>query len=319
MIVAPGLVLLGNLRSPIFTERYTSYAAPSIGILVGVTLASIPMIWVRKRKHDTRLAQVVSWIAVLMLAGMSLYKLPAQTPDFAPRRQIYREMSALSPEDAALYVTHIDPNGNETQLMDWYLAPHIFDNRTDSVEAAAESRYVWFVTNEWFDEVARNQFNTLAETHRVELVLGDCKPEWCYLAQLMVAPPQREAIYFGDNIGFHGADTELTDDSLNALLWWSVDTQTTEDYSISLQLLDSSGALVTQLDRQINPPDAVNEIPTSQMQPGNSYIDWRELPLPDGLHGDFTLQVVVYRWQDNIRLTLPDGRDTLHIETITIK
>ena len=320
LIIAPGLVLLGNLRSPIFTERYTSYVAPAIGILAGVTLASIPTVWLRKRKNDARMAHIVSWIAVLIIAGMSLYRLPTQTSDYPPRRQIYREMSSVSPENASLYVTHTDPNGNETQLMRWYLEPHIFDNRVDTVDEAVASRYVWFVTNEWFDEVARNQFNSLAETHRVERVLGDCKPAWCYLAQLMVAPPQREAMFFGDALGFHGADVEVTDDTLQALLWWSVETQPAQDYSISLQLLDSSGALVTQVDRQIKPPDFEDEIPTSQMQPDNSYIDWRELPLPDNLaSGEYTLQLVVYQWQDNTRLTLPDGRDTLHIETITIE
>jgi hypothetical protein len=320
LIVAPGLVLLGNLRSPIFTERYTSYVAPAIGILAGVTLASIPTVWIRKRKNEAHLAQIVSWIAVLVVAGMSLYRLSTQTPDYAPRRQIYREMSAISPENAVLYVTHIDPNGNETQLMQWYLASQILTNRVDTLATAAESRYVWFVTNDWFDETVRSQFNILAATHRVERVLGDCKPAWCYLAQLMVAPPQREATFFGDTVGFHGTDIEVTDNVLQALLWWSVETQPVQDYSISLQLLDSSGTLITQLDRQIKPPDFEDEIPTSQMQPANSYIDWRELPLPDDLaSGDYTLQLVVYQWQDNLRLTLPDGRDTLHIETITIE
>ncbi|MDQ7026528.1 MAG: hypothetical protein Q9P01_15715 [Anaerolineae bacterium] len=78
--------------------------------------------------------------------------------------------------------------------------------------------------------------------------------------------------------------------------------------------------MVIQLDRQIKPPDFEVEIPTSQMQPDNNYIDWRELTLPDNLaSGDYTLQPVVYQWQDNTRLTLADGRDTLPIQTIVIE
>lgn len=319
MLVAPGLVLLINLRAPVFTERYTSYTAPSIAILVGIAIAAIPAVWLRKQENDARWATIVSWIAVFIVAGISLYTLPTQITEHAPLRHIYREMTTMSPENAVLYVTHLDIDGNETELMRRYLAPEIFNNRADAIDTAAESRYVWFVTNEWGDDNARNQFNQLTITHRVEAVIGECKPAWCYLAQLMIAPPNREATVFGEVIGFHGADIEITENTIEALLWWSVDFQPRQDYSISLQLLDSSGVLVTQLDRQIKPPDFEDEIPTSQMQPENSYIDWRELSLPDNLASDdYTLQLVVYQWQDNTRLTLPDGHDTLHIQSIVI-
>jgi hypothetical protein len=319
MLAAPGLVLLVNLRLPVFTERYTSFTAPSIGILVGATIAVIPAVWLSKHKSDERHANLVSWIVVLIIAGISLYNLPTQIPERAPRRHIYREISAVSPENAVLYITHIDPNGNETELMRRYLAADIFDNRVESIDEAAENRYVWFVTNDWFDDSVRQQFAMLVQSHRVEQVIGDCKPEWCYLAQLMIAPPQIEPIVFGDSLGFHGADVEITTSTIEALLWWSVDEQPTQDYSISLQLLDSSGTLVTQVDRQIKPPD-FDEIPTSQMQPDNSYLDLRELQLPVNLaSGEYLLQLAVYQWQDNTRLTLPDGRDTLLIQNMSIE
>jgi hypothetical protein len=218
-----------------------------------------------------------------------------------------------------LYITHIDPNGNETELMRRYLSADILSNRVETIAEAAENRYVWFVTNDWFDDSVREQFDVLVQTYRVEQVIGDCKPEWCYLAQLMVAPPQIEPVVFGDSLGFHGADVEITTSTIEALLWWSVDEQPTQDYSISLQLLDSSDTLVTQVDRQIKPPN-YDEIPTSQMQPNNSYIDLRELPLPENLaDGEYLLQLVVYQWQDNTRLTLPDGRDTLLIQNISME
>jgi hypothetical protein len=319
MLVAPGLVLLVNLRLPMFNERYTSFTAPSIGILVGATIAVIPVIWLRRRKSHERRANLVSWIVVLIIACISLYNLPTQIPERAPRRHIYREMSAVSPENAVLYITHIDPNGNETELMRRYLSADILSNRVETIDEAAEKRYVWFVTNDWFDDSVRQQFDGLVQSHRVEQVIGDCKPQWCYLAQLMVAPPQIEPVVFGDSLGFHGADVEITTSTIEALLWWSVDEQPTQDYSISLQLLDSSGILVTQVDRQIKPPD-FDEIPTSQMQPDNSYLDLRELQLPANLaRGEYILQLVVYQWQDNTRLTLPDGRDTLLIQNMSIE
>jgi len=320
LIIAPGLVLLVNLRTPIYTPRYTAYAAPAVGIIIGATLATIPLIWPRKRKVDVSIAHATSWIAVIVLAGISLYTLPNYLPVRVPLRHIYREMNQLSPAGTVLYTTHIDPDGTETDQMVRYLAPAIFENQAATLDEAIAARYVWFVTEHWFENATRVQFQQLAETHRVQQVVGDCKPEWCYLAQLMVAPPQREPTLFGDIIGFHGADVTITDKAIHALLWWSVNGQPTQDYSISLQLLDASGALVAQVDRQIKPPDFDHEIPTSQMQPDNSYIDARDLLLPDGLPaGEYMLQLVVYRWQDNTRLTLPDGRDTLPLQKVRIE
>ncbi len=90
------------------------------------------------------------------------------------------------------------------------------------------------------------------------------------------------------------------------------------DYSISLQLLSSSGALVAQRDGPIN-QFGVRVFETSQLEPGQIYIDHRTLALPADLSaGEYALALVVYQSWDGVRLRLPDGRDQLILDFITI-
>ncbi|MCC6615834.1 MAG: hypothetical protein IT320_20355 [Anaerolineae bacterium] len=81
------------------------------------------------------------------------------------------------------------------------------------------------------------------------------------------------------------------------------------DCAIGLYLLDGSGALVAQADGPINHYDHAI-VPTSQMQPGQIYIDYRALDLSEDLPpGDYTLMLAVYQPWDGVRLTLPGGAD----------
>jgi hypothetical protein len=139
------------------------------------------------------------------------------------------------------------------------------------------------------------------------------------LAQLLVAPPNREAQFFGDEIGFLGADTTWEDENtLQVLLWWTVDERPQQDYSISLQVLDANGTLITQADGAISPPGSSEIIPTSQMQPGGNYLDERILSLPANImQGEITVQLIVYDWQTNERLTTSQDGDRLILHSIS--
>jgi len=306
LLVSPGLVLLINTQAPIYTQRYTSFFAPSVAIVVGAALAALPARW--------------HWGGLILVCGMSLSTLPHHLPVRTPYRDIFTEISSSAQPDDILFVQHPIGDTFRGDQLDRYIAPQLLDNHTSSLEAAMQARRIWFLADDWFDTAVQSTFRTLETRHRLQQVIGDCNPDWCYLAQLLVAPPYREAIYFGETIGFLGADIlPIEDEKLAAMLWWEVGTQPQHDYAISLQLIDANGRLVAQLDRQIQPPD-FEEIPTSQLQPHNNYVDWRELQLPSDLPaGDYTLQVVVYQWWDNQRLLLPDGRDTFKLDTITIE
>ncbi len=335
LMVSPGLVLLLNTQMSIYTVRYTSFIAPAVAICAGAAIAALPF---RAR-----------WGVLIGLFAVSLIGVPDNVTDecypnvdtpqclfgavglrhYIPERITYRdifgEVSEQYQPGDALYVYQ---RGTEDALRDQfrrYLPPGLLDNEVASIAAAVDERRVWLFQNIWSgnDPRIEAEFALLTETHRVAYVAGECTRHWCYLAQLLEAPPRDEPLSFqnasGDNVlDFLGSDiTEQTADSLSVRLWWQVETTPARDYAISLQLLNDSGALVAQLDRQIQPPGADSPIPTSQMQPETFYLDERVLSLPDELsNATYHLQLVVYQWWDNTRLTLPDGSDAYRLQSV---
>lgn len=313
LLVAPGMLLLANLRTPLFTTRYISFMAPALSLVVGLALA----VWLPHTKNWRRPA---IWLGVIALCAANLYSLPSFVPQRVPFRDLFTQVNHLmQPDDVLLLQHHREDNFLEDQYSR-YLAPELRANRVFSLEEAQAARRVWFVSDMIFDAAYEPLFDSLESSHRVMRVIGDCTRAWCYVIQLMQAPPMREPVYFGETIGFLGTDLEpLEDRQLSALLWWEVGQPPQADYSISLQLLREDGSLISQVDRQIQPPDALDVIPTSAMQPGGNYIDWRVLEIPpDVPAGRYRLQVVVYQWWDGQRLPLLDGSDSYLLDTLEI-
>ncbi|MBK8032694.1 MAG: hypothetical protein IPK17_25085 [Chloroflexi bacterium] len=153
----------------------------------------------------------------------------------------------------------------------------------------------------------------------MQQVLGQCDRTWCYLAQLMEAPPLSEPIAFGEQMQFWGADLDrLTDTTLDLRLWWRVDQTPDRDYSIAVHLLNPAGELIAQSDGPIQ-HYGTEILQTSSLQPGRIYIDHRQLSLPtDRLDGGYSLRLVVYQWWDGVRLAV-DGADSYVINTITLQ
>jgi len=312
LILSPALVLIVNLQATIYNVRYTSFFIPAIGLTIGVIIASLPA---------GKIGRWINWLILIILCAVSLYNLPGYIPVRTPYRYIFTDVSEHYQPGDALYAL---PLYEELYLEDQYqryLPPELLENREFEMDAVRDSRRVWFISNFFLNDDVQAEFRALESTHRVWYVAdrSECSQEYCYVAQLMLAPPFEEAIYFGETIGFLGADiTPIENNRIETILWWEVEATPEADYSISLQLLAADGSLVTQVDRQIMPPD-YDEIPTSQMQPGGNYIDERILEIPENLaNGDYQLQVVVYQWWDGTRLTIPDGSDAIEIDTITI-
>ena len=87
-------------------------------------------------------------------------------------------------------------------------------------------------------------------------------------------------------------------------LFWRASARTTEDYVISLQLIDNDGRLVAQTDGQ--PLDG--RYPTSHWQEDESIADSRSLTLPaDAAPGAYELRVIVYRYPSLERLRVADS------------
>ncbi|MCS7003172.1 MAG: hypothetical protein NZ518_10030, partial [Dehalococcoidia bacterium] len=100
--------------------------------------------------------------------------------------------------------------------------------------------------------------------------------------------------------------------SLPVALTWRADRAMNEDYTLTLQLLDASGAMVAQLDRQpVN-----NTYPTTFWDPGEIVIDRYRLPLGAVKPGSYQL---IAAWYDRAVRRLPvNGADALVLGTVTI-
>lgn len=314
LTVSPALVFAVNTQITIYNLRYTSFIIPAVGLLIGVILASVP---------TARFGRWLNWLLLIAVCSISLYNLPSYIPDRIPFRHIFADVSTHYENGDAMFALPLSQELHIEDQYDRYLPDALVDNRIFNLSDSQNYRRIWFIATDFLGDNTQSYFNLLEATHRVFYVAknSECSNEYCYIAQLMLAPPNDNPEFFGETLGFLGADIEpITDNQLPVLLWWMVDETPTEDYAISLQLLAEDGTLVAQVDRQIDPPDEnFGEIPTSEMQAGGNYIDWRVLDLlPDLPAGDYNLQVVVYQWWDGVRLTTADGSDAIRIRTITI-
>lgn len=315
LIGSPGLVLLVNIEAPIFTQRYISFFTPAIALALAAPLASLSL----PKSQPHRRAAAVRWAAVALVFTLSLAELPAYAPNRTPWREILGFVTVhAQPGDALLFSTpELTPY--KLDQMARYLPPELLANQAETAAEAQAARRIWFLNDAWFNPNIRADFEVIEGSHRVFRVSGDCTSDWCLLAQLMVAPPNREAQYFGDVLGFMGADASWQDETtLRLLLWWMVEETPLRDYSISVQVLDASGALITQSDGALTPPGSEGAIATTQLQPGGTYLDERLLVFPARpAQGEVRLQLVVYDWQSNERLTTSANRDSLPLPELS--
>jgi hypothetical protein len=310
-IGAPLVYLIANLVAAVYAPRFVSHAVVGLGLAVGAALLIRP----------TRLR--LTGLSVFVV--LNLLAFPTQFPERTPYRSIFTELSRQAREGDVLYMLQAGENDG---FVEWqvshYLPVHLQTNRVDSVEQAAPARRVWLITSDLFSDQVGQVFAFLEPTHPVQSVIGDCHRYWCYVAQLMEAPPLAEPLIFddpdtGNVLPFWGADIDRADsEQIDTRLWWRVEEPPTRDLSFGLHLLDANGALVAQNDGPIEHYGS-STVQTSNMQPETIYIDFRSLTLPPDLPpGEYVLTLAVYRPWDNVLLTLPDGSERLVLKTITI-
>jgi hypothetical protein len=302
----PVVALLLNLVAAVYSPRYVAYLTLGLALALGAALAAIPIRW--------------RTLALTVFAALSLWGFSSQLPVRVPYRDIFNAMSAEAQPGDIVYLRHADEDDN---LVRWhlntYLSPLFTIIEDGDLNMAESARRVWFLTSDLFNDDVKADFARLEPTYPVQTVIGQCNWAWCYVAQLMEAPPLDEPQIFGDEIAFWGADVDsVTDDQINTRLWWRVEEAPLLDYSIGLQLLNADGALVAQHDGPIQHYGA-ETVQTSGMQPGKIYIDFRSLALPPELsEGEYALWLTVYQPWDGERLLLPDGSDHLLLESITV-
>lgn len=306
-VAVPVIALVLNLVMAVYAQRYVSYLAVGLALACAAALGSL-----RPR--------LFRWGALAAFIGLNAWALGGQLPVRVPFRDLFTAMSAQA---AAGDVVYFRRGGEIDNFVLWqaraYLSPEFEIILDHDLAAAQAARRAWFVTSEWFDPEVRADFERLEVTHPLQQVLGQCDRAWCYLAQLMEAPPQAEPTQFGGVLPFRGADIDsVTAQTIQVRLWWQTKTPILLDYSIGLHLLDGAGNLVAQSDGAIQHYGA-ETVQTSRMQPGRIYIDYRTLELPPDLpDGTYQLALVVYQSWDSARLTLPDGTDSLPLAAVEL-
>lgn len=309
---ATAITFTANLVAGVYAPRFVSHAAMGLALAVGAALLIRPSRW--------RLTATGAFLA------LNLFMFPTQYPaDRIPYRDLFHELSAQSqPGDVLLQVQGGEIDG----FVDWQIAHYLPDYlqaaRTSDRAQTAGARRIWMMTGDLFDPQVEADFNALEPMHPVQTVIGNCDRAWCYIIQLMEAPPLSTPLIFRDADGAHevpfwGADVDrVTETEIGTRLWWRVAEPLDQDYSFGLHLLDTNGILVAQNDGPIVHYGA-EPVPTSTMQVGRLYIDFRSLPRTASLApGEYHLALVVYQPWDGARLTLPDGADHLVLQTLTL-
>jgi hypothetical protein len=321
-IGVPTIALALNLIASVYTQRYINYLSVGLAMAVGAGLViSGELLQKILNRRDNKNATTISVFVLVGFVVVSLWALPSQLPtDRIPYRDLLKSLSAAAQAGDVIFFDHADNNDNFAQ---WqyrhYLTPELLDNAVSNKARATDARRIWHITSHWFEEEVRANFADIEWTHPRQGGFGNCDLNWCYLIQLMEAPPWDEPTVFGEDVAFWGIDVDGVNwNEIQARLWWRVEQVQELNYSMSLQLLDATGGLVAQVDGPINHYDT-EVVETSQLEPGRVYIDHRAIPLPPDLQpGEYRLALVVYQSWDGVRLILADGSDTLMVQTITM-
>lgn len=301
----PILALTANLIVAIYAQRYVSYLSLGLALVIGAAIAALPRF---------------RWIALTGFIALNLLTFTSHLPVRTPLRDIFTAISLNSQPGDVVVFEQAELADN---LVRWhvneYLEPSLqrIEDRDNFNPSAA--RRIWYITANLLNEDIQQSFHEIEVTHPVQQVLGDCTRSWCYVAQLMEAPPSDTAAVFGGVMPFYGADVDaVTPDAVNLRLWWRTDETIPLDYSVGIHLLNQDGLLIAQTDGPIQ-HYGTETIQTSAMEPGKIYMDVRTLALPENLPaGDYSLNLIVYQPWDGARLTKEDGSDILQIDRITL-
>jgi len=301
-VLVPALLLITNLFAAIYTQRYISYISVGVAIAIGAALAQFPS---RIRAY-----------ALVGFVGLNLWMLPSQLPIRPPYDVLLRQVSDAAKSGDVLLLNRA--GGPLNWQIEHYLSTDLQQNMYTDFEEALSKRRIWYTTSDWVNPEVRALFDQIQRTHPLQRVIGDCNIHWCYLMQLLEAPPLEQPIDFEDNIKFWGIDIDdVTPQEIRSRLWWRSEQTPTNEYSIGLYLLSSNGTLVAQTDGPINNFGA-SRVLTTQLEPDTIYIDYRWMALPPLQPGQYQLALAVYRWTDNMRLKLSNGTDLLMLDKITL-
>lgn len=228
----------------------------------------------------------------------------------------------------------IDSGCCDGHWYEWDYATRLyFPNGLDFVTDPTGYRRVWYVFNNLHYNAATREKVTSGRLERAFYGTAG------FMFRLYELPPDVEGIPFANGMRFHGMD--LLDESgyrylkgplvvkhegetIRMRLWWSVDHAPEFDYSIGTYLMFGK----TILDQVDGPPQLVDlgyppnpqPLETSRWQPGQYYVEEREVYLPALSGRSVNLWMALYQWWDGTRIPAPGVQEDLllHLARITV-
>jgi 4-amino-4-deoxy-L-arabinose transferase-like glycosyltransferase len=304
----PVIAFTINTVAAVYAPRYILNFIIGASLVIGAGLATLPGRW--------------RWLALVGFTAVGLWAVPSQLPkDRIPYRDLFQNASKQAKIGDVVFFDHTDLSDNFVRWqINHYLRDDLRASRVTKLDDALKARRVWQMTAEWASPDVQANFAALAKTHSRQDGWGQCNVNWCYIVQLLEAPPWSAPQVFGKAMPFWGTDVDSIsrETGIQTQLWWRADQPTSINYSIGLYLLDGSGKLLSQADGPIH-HFGQQLVETSQLEPSKIYIDHRTIALPSGLAaGTYQLALAVYDPATGERLKLADGADMLLLDKIQI-
>jgi uncharacterized membrane protein len=304
LLVPKGGVIIPSHTRPVFNERYLMAASPGFYIFVAASMLAL-------RRRSPNLLTVISTVGLIALTtsnAVLVQRYLTATTTVAKARDASLLGAYLgshaTPQDRVIFNT-ADP----TFLYYYHhangQAPSFVAPLTQSITAANLDiqfqhdldgvAHVWLVPDgiRYWD--THGLVMAWLDRHMVRE--ADLEPKYQLLefssTPLSVRDP---GVTFGGVILLVGTDApaELsasTGANLQVTLYWRATSAISRDYTISVQLLDRSGKLVSQADA----PPRDGAAPTNSWRTTETIPDTHTLQIPQGLPGgDYRLSVAVY-------------------------
>lgn len=281
-------------RFGFFLTRYLFYVILPAYVLIGMGLAAAP-----------KAVRTLGVGALMLLAFAPWQPFDFRTPltDAPDVKDMVRYLNErMKPDDVLV----VDPNCScGDPLIWWYYESTLTAQglRRAGADDPLPAR-VWYLVRQGAADDAL--------THRItqDRIATTYYGPWYFIATLYEGLGDVQA-QFGDHL--HLGRVEVTPqkfahvgEEITVSSWWSVDAPLGQDYSISLQVIYASGALLTQIDS--GPLGQYTPAQTSAWEPGSIYPDDRSITLPfDMTGGEYDLRLIVYQSATGERLPVTDS------------
>jgi hypothetical protein len=314
-VLFPVVVYIALYNNEFLKPRYMWWVALGLTLLIGYAVARLPRpaAW-----------GALAFLVILPAFPVDFYNYRLAPTTSPPFRQSLRWLSQNMRSGDVLV---IDPECTCGEPWGWdYFVPQFFPTGylpivTDPGDAAR----VWYLYNDGWEH-DEDLLAEIADGRKPAQFYGP----WFFLLRLYEGAPLREGVSFGGKVALHGVEIQNDDtifgrgESFRVKLWWSAETALDADYSISVAMLDSEGAVIAQADGPAQAPETPEQ--TRAWQPNFTYEDYRTLQLPpDVADGNYRLVVTVYQWWDGVRLKPQEnavwrifGEDYLQLERLRV-